>query len=140
MASCCAVVGVEPTKLEFYWNDLVHTCGTDGDGTITKEQFIQYILRGEVLDKNGNFADLNREMAIRHQIHMHGPAGDLFHSLFDLVDTDQSGYMEKPEGLVFLSAIGCAGPEADYYWEDLVRSCDDNTVWATARSKSNDSL
>eukprot|EP01048_Picozoa_sp_COSAG05_P000769 COSAG05_NODE_23_length_31591_cov_92.542995_22_plen_197_part_00 len=46
--------------------------------------------------------------------------------MFDAVDDDRSGFLEEGEGRVFLSVVGCAEEELDYYWKDLLRVADEN--------------
>ena len=46
--------------------------------------------------------------------------------MFDAVDDDRSGFLEEGEGRVFLSVVGCAEEELNYYWKDLLRVADEN--------------
>ena len=74
----------------------------------------------------GGFKEAGREAEIRAQLSQCGPAAQLMGQLFDAVDDDRSGYLEKAEGKRFLGAAGCARSELDYYWKDLLRAADAN--------------
>ena len=39
--------GCPDEQLDFYWKDLLATADTDGDGEISKPEFVQYILKDE---------------------------------------------------------------------------------------------
>eukprot|EP01048_Picozoa_sp_COSAG05_P003835 COSAG05_NODE_187_length_14703_cov_123.022186_10_plen_301_part_00 len=53
-------------------------------------------------------------------------AAGLVGALFDCVDADGSGFLERQEGHAFLKVAGCAENELDYYWRDLKRAADKN--------------
>ena len=111
-----------------YWIHLVKTVDEDGDGKISKEEFLPYIMDDEsdVDPETGQFRDFHRQLDIQRQIKLLGPGARLLGALFDAVDTDRSGYLEKEEGWVFLGVCGCDEAEIPYYWEDIVRTADED--------------
>ena len=56
-------------------------------------------------------------------------------ALFDLVDSDGSGYLEEAEGKAFLRLQNCEDSEIDYYWADLLRTADTNSDGKIDRSE-----
>ena len=46
--------------------------------------------------------------------------------MFDLIDSDASGFLEEEEGKYFFTVVGCDPAELDYYWADLLRCADAN--------------
>ena len=113
-------------ELDYYLADLLRAADDNGDGEISKDEFVSYLISDEGIDSHGCFADPAREAEIRAQIRNNGAASKLVGSLFDALDTDGSGYMETDEAAVFLGSGGCAEVDIEYYWQDLLRTADEN--------------
>ena len=92
------------------WDDLKRASDKDGDGLISRKEFLGYIMGEEQLDAKGGFVDADRESEIRQQIkaaiRTTGPAGKLVGQLFDVVDADGSGALEEAEGKEFIQLLG----------------------------------
>ena len=119
-------LGCSEAEVAYYWDDLLRSNDADGDGNISEVEFITYLISDEDIDSHGCFADPAREAEIRAQIRNNGAASKLVGSLFDALDTDGSGYMETDEAAVFLGSVGCAEVDIQYYWQDLLRTADEN--------------
>jgi len=118
-------VGCEEAELDYYWADLLRCADTDRDGLISKEEFMQYTMGDVELDEDGE-VDADFERDLKQKIVMMGPTGKLVNTLFDLIDSDASGFLEEEEGKYFFSVVGCDPAELDYYWADLLRCADAN--------------
>ena len=77
----------------------------NGDGKISKHEFLLYVLGDEPLDASGRFVDKEQEKHLLSQLRLMGPAGDTCGQLFDAIDDDGSGYLEEAEGKV--DGAGC---------------------------------
>lgn len=49
-------------------------------------------------------------------------ATELVSQIFDLVDSDGSGFLDREEAKVFLASTGCGTEQLDYYCQDLWRT------------------
>ena len=121
---------------------------TDQDGVISKEEFVAYMLEDLELDDDGKLeeeavAEVRRQIAtlrssaavlVARDVEEAEGAGDatkhgtasmgsmlLIGSLFDAVDTDGSGTVERAEADRLFTVMGAVGEELQYYWDDLVR-------------------
>lgn len=80
-----------------------------------------------------------------------GPAAELYGHLFDILDADGSGKLDKTEGKEFLRICGVESAEPgervylgddpsslaelDYYWDDLLRRADHDNDGKISRSE-----
>ena len=121
---------------------------TDQDGVISKEEFVAYMVEDLELDDDGKLdeeavAEVRRQIAtlrssaavlVARDVEEAEGAGDatkhgtasmgsmlLIGSLFDAVDTDGSGAVERAEADRLFTVMGAVGEELQYYWDDLVR-------------------
>ena len=103
-------------------------CAENKDGQISKQEFLIYILGEESINSKGEFTDLSREQELRNQMRMLGAAARQIGCLFEVLDEDGSGFLNKSEARVFLQLAGCSESELelDYYLADLLRAADDN--------------
>ncbi len=46
-----ACSGCKSDEMDYYWSDLVRTADKNGDGRISKQEFVNYLLGGEDLDE-----------------------------------------------------------------------------------------
>ena len=97
---------------------MLRVADDNGDGKISKQEFLTYLLGDEILDASGRFADRVHESDLMTKLKWMGPAGDLIGQLFDAVDDDQSGFLEEAEGKLFLELSGCETDEIAYYWNE----------------------
>eukprot|EP01048_Picozoa_sp_COSAG05_P015176 COSAG05_NODE_1800_length_4061_cov_1.555780_3_plen_286_part_00 len=117
-------------------HEFLRLIGTeDGDGKISKVEFMEYTLGDEEISSTGNFVNREFEQDLRNQVRMLCPAGQKVSTLFNLIDTDGSGYLEQEEGQLFLSCVGCDTDELDYYWDDLLRTADANKDGKISKSE-----
>jgi Ca2+-binding EF-hand superfamily protein len=121
-----AMMGCDPEELDYYLADLLRVADRNHDGVIQKDEFLDYVLGDADLTNDGGYRDPDEEASIRKMVMLNGSAGKLTKALCDLVDADSSGYLEQPEGKVYLSLQGCDPEELDYYWNDLLRCADKN--------------
>ena len=125
--------GCNPTNLDYYWSDLLRTADENGDGRISKDEFLVYILRDEELDALGGFDDKEHGRGMEVQLRLMGSAGALCGRLFDAIDVDESGSLEEAEGKNYLSYTThrglhneCDASDLDNIWSDLLRAADKN--------------
>ena len=53
-------LGTDPASLAelgFYWTDVLHRFDRNGSGTISRSEFLDYVLAAEQLDESGDFVD-----------------------------------------------------------------------------------
>ena len=129
------LIGTEESELDYYWSDLSRAADQNGDGKISKLEFMEYTLGDEEISNTGNFANREFEQDLRNQVRMLCPAGQNVSTLFNLIDKDGSGYLEESEGKLFLSCVGCDVDELDYYWDDLLRTADANKDGKISKSE-----
>ena len=129
------LIGTEESEIHYYWTDLSRAADQNGDGKISKVEFMEYTLGDEEISSTGNFANREFEQDLRNQVRMLCPAGQKVSTLFNLIDTDGSGYLEQEEGQLFLSCVGCDADELDYYWDDLLRTADANKDGKISKSE-----
>ena len=135
--------GCAPADLDTFWADMLAEGDRDGDGQISRAEYLQYTLGEEELTAGGDFVDAEArgqlegsldalldkknsaapEPAPRQGL-LVGPAAALYAELFEAIDSDGSGFLDEAEGKQFLRCSGCEEAELDYYWADLVRSAD----------------
>eukprot|EP01050_Picozoa_sp_SAG11_P024866 SAG11_NODE_5427_length_1564_cov_1.032082_1_plen_321_part_10 len=94
--------GCDAEDVDYYWQDLLRTADKNGDGRISKDEFLDYVLGEEELDGSGHFLDKEHQWCLERQLRLMGIAGHLYAQLFDAVDQDGSGFLEEAEGKVFL--------------------------------------
>eukprot|EP01048_Picozoa_sp_COSAG05_P017366 COSAG05_NODE_2355_length_3187_cov_12.245790_1_plen_121_part_10 len=94
--------GCAETEIDYYLADLLRLADKDGDGNISKTEFLSYVLGDEELDARGDFKTESRssemqnklahirDMALRQRMVMHSPAARLVGAVFDLIDDDVS--------------------------------------------------
>jgi Ca2+-binding EF-hand superfamily protein len=120
-------------EVAYLWNDVRRTSDKNGDGNISRQEFLAYTLGDEELDEGGHFVEVEREQEIRQQIQdmstelldTHGSAlGQLATKLFTLLDADAGGTLDKPEGLRYLEMTGTSPELLDETWEDIMRTAD----------------
>ena len=114
--------GCVDAELDYYWSDLLRAADADGNGKVDKSEFVNYCLGDTELTADGDFANASDFCKIKTSIATLGAAGKLVSVVFDLIDTDASGYLDEQEGMMFLRALGTAEDELGYYWADLMRS------------------
>lgn len=127
--------GCSPAELDFYWKDLLRLSDGNDDGLVSKEEFLRYTFNDVELDDSVKFKDDGFSKTLDRQIRSLGSAGKLVGTLFDIMDVDNSGYMEEGEGKRYLTAIGCDPAELDYYWADLKRCADTNRDGKISRNE-----
>ena len=115
--------------------DLLRVSDGNGDGLVSKEEFLKYTFNDVELTDDGQFRDDGFSKSLRKQIISLGTAGRLVGTLFDIMDADGSGFMEEGEGKRYLQAIGCEVAELDYYWSDLKRCADTNRDGRISRAE-----
>jgi Ca2+-binding EF-hand superfamily protein len=118
------VMGYRQEELEGYWSDLLRAADSNGDGKISKGEFVTYILGKEELDSSGGLCNIERHQRLQAQLAIVGPAGKAISQLFDSVDADANGYLDRTESRKFLLATGCAQTELEYRLSDLLRFAD----------------
>ena len=60
--------GCDASELEYYWSDLLRTADKNGDGRISKQEFLEYTLGDEELDASGGFADKEYERSLEQKL------------------------------------------------------------------------
>lgn len=60
--------GYAEGQLDHYWKDLLRAADQNGDGKISKTEFVGYILSKEELDDAGNFLDVARKNDLIAQV------------------------------------------------------------------------
>lgn len=63
-----SATGCVPDQLNYYWQDLLRTADADGDGMISKQEFLDYSLSDELIDDKGFFIEAGRAEELRQQI------------------------------------------------------------------------
>ena len=111
--------GCQEDELEYFWADLVRLADADGDGEISKAEFVEYIIHEEDLDQTGCFTSVDRERELKRAVRQAGPAGQLVSTLFQLIDIDSSDVLDEEEAKAYFAGIGIADSELDSYWQDL---------------------
>eukprot|EP01043_Picozoa_sp_COSAG02_P045444 COSAG02_NODE_4152_length_5709_cov_15.912121_3_plen_1048_part_00 len=120
------MMGCDPDELDYYWTDLLRCADANSDGMISKEEFVRYTMGDIEVNDDGTCEEANFESDMRRKIMVLGPAGRLVTALFETVDADGSGFLEAAEGKKFLAAVGCDNAELEYYWQDILRTADEN--------------
>ena len=64
--------GCDPTELQYYWKDLLRAADKNGDGRISKDEFLEYTLGDEELDGSGAFEDKEFGGQIAAQLRLFG--------------------------------------------------------------------
>jgi Ca2+-binding EF-hand superfamily protein/CRP-like cAMP-binding protein len=118
------LAGCGAGDLDHYWQDVLNVADTDGDGHVSKHEFLLYMLNDVELDDAGDFVDASHAGMYRQQLRYFGPAGNLCGQLFDVIDDDDSGCLDEEEAKVFLRCNGCEESEVDYYYANLLRASD----------------
>ena len=55
-------------EVEDYWQNMLRTADTNGDGEISKTEFLEYVLQDEELDDNGDYKDKQDEDNIQTEL------------------------------------------------------------------------
>ena len=55
--------GCAPDELQYYWQDLLRTADANGDGQISKHEFLKYVIGEEELSDSGEFTSATRARA-----------------------------------------------------------------------------
>ena len=64
------MVGAVESEIEYYLADLLRAADSDGNGEISKEEFVAYLLADEDLDASGDFAFEERRLEVEEQLAM----------------------------------------------------------------------
>eukprot|EP01051_Picozoa_sp_SAG22_P008787 SAG22_NODE_691_length_7888_cov_6.740788_7_plen_586_part_00 len=144
--------GCPHEDLDAYYSDLISAADADGDGQVSKAEYLAYALEEEELTADADFADaetrdslsralaalLEEQRARRAAQELQQPgqpeqrappvppgaAAELCGRLFDAVDVDGSGTLEAAEGKVLLQHCGCPPEDTSATWADLMSAAD----------------
>jgi hypothetical protein len=119
----------DPAELHDEWLELLKATDEDGNGQISKVEFLGYMLKQAQQDEQGAFVDIAYVQYLEEQNILLGAAAKLCGRLFDVIDTDGSGHLEEAQAKVFLrGCICCKASEVDLYYTELRQAHDDTSV------------